>query len=121
MDMADITEITESTFDPEVLQADVPVVVDFWAPWCGPCRMMVPVFERVAVTLAGRVKFVKLNTDENLKLSQQFKIMAIPSLLVFHKGREVRRNIGFLKEKELEALLQEILDGLKTENPSGPS
>jgi len=115
--MSNITEVAESAFEAEVLKADVPVVVDFWAPWCGPCRMMVPVFEKVAETMAGRVKFVKMNTDENFELSQKHRIMAIPSLLVFHKGQEVQRSVGFLKEKELEAMLEKILGGVKPEAP----
>jgi serine O-acetyltransferase/thioredoxin len=109
--MADIVELKETTFAKEVLQSEVPVVVDFWAPWCGPCRMMAPVMDKVAETLAGRIKFARLNTDENPKLSQQYRILAIPSLLVFALGQEVRRNIGFIREKELEAMLREILAG----------
>jgi thioredoxin len=112
--MADIIELTEDTFGPEVLQSEVPVVVDFWAPWCGPCRMMSPVFDRVAGHLAGLVKFARLNTDESPKLSGQFRILAIPSLLVFVKGREVRRNVGLIKDQELEALLRDVLNAAKS-------
>ena len=83
--MAEIVEITEATFEQEVLKSEVPVVVDFWAPWCGPCRMMAPVFEKVAEKLAGLVKFTRMNTDENLKTAQHYRIMAIPSLVVFAK------------------------------------
>lgn len=113
--MADIIELTEETFAREVLQSEIPVVVDFWAPWCGPCRMMAPVFDKVAGTMASRVKFTRLNTDENIKLSGQYRIMAIPSLLVFAKGQEVRRNIGFITEKDLESLLQEVIAGSQGE------
>ena len=92
-------KLTEQNFDTEVLQSAMPVVVDFWAEWCGPCKMMGPVLEEVAAA-HPTVKFGKLNTDENLKLAMARKIDAIPALLLFKDGREVSRSVGYrLRQK----------------------
>lgn len=99
-------KLTEQNFDTEVLQSAMPVVVDFWAEWCGPCKMMGPVLEEVAAT-HPTVKFGKLNTDENLKLAMARKIDAIPALLLFKDGQEVSRSVGYRPAAELEAWLRE--------------
>jgi thioredoxin 1 len=101
-----VTEVTDQTFESEVLKGELPVIVDFWAPWCGPCRMMSPVLEAAAEKLAGRMKFVKVNTDENSGFAVKFGVMAIPTLIVFQGGQEKRRMVGFLPQSELEAELQ---------------
>lgn len=107
--MSKIDEITSSAFKGEVLESDVPVVVDFWAPWCGPCRMVTPVLEDVSQKMNGKIKFVKLNTDENQKIAMDYQIMAIPSLLIFKNGQEVDRIVGFVPQEQLEADLQKII------------
>jgi len=107
--MSKINEITSGVFKNEVLNSDIPVVVDFWAPWCGPCRMVAPVLEEISQKMNGKIKFVKLNTDENQKTAMDYQIMAIPSLLIFKDGQEVDRIVGFVPQEQLEADLQKII------------
>lgn len=104
--MITITDVTDSTFESEVLKSELPVLVDFWAPWCGPCMMMGPVIEAVASKLSGQVKFCKLNTDSNIQTAQTYEIMAIPTLLVFKGGAKVDRMIGVQPQDQLEKRLQ---------------
>jgi thioredoxin 2 len=94
-----------ASFDTIVQQAPVPVVVDFWAPWCAPCRMMAPELETAARSLAGRALVIKVNTDAVPELGERFRIMSIPTLAVFHGGREISRVSGVRPAAEIEALV----------------
>jgi thioredoxin 1 len=103
--MKNVTEVTDATFAGEVLRSDLPILVDFWAPWCGPCRMMGPVIESTAAALDGKIKFAKVNTDENVEFAGQYGIMAIPTMILFHKGEEKDRFVGYIARAELESSL----------------
>ncbi len=86
--------VTDASFDSEVLKSKMPVLVDFWAPWCGPCRSIAPVVEQMAQKYAGRAKVVKVNVDDNPRIAQQFQILSIPTLMVFKNGTTFRRQVG---------------------------
>ena len=107
--MAAPTDTSDTTFTSDVLEHDTPVLVDFWAPWCGPCRMVAPIVEELAEDYDGRVKFVKLNTDENPMVAGQYGIHSIPTLLVFKGGEKVGEIIGFRPKGDLSKRLDEAL------------
>ena len=102
--------ITDDTFDQEVLQADKPVIVDFWATWCGPCKMIAPILEEIASEYADKVKVVKLDVDANNKTAGKYNIMSIPSLLFFKGGEMVDQVVGAIPKAQLAARLDKVLN-----------
>lgn len=101
-----IAAVNQDNFNKEVLESDIPVVVDFWAEWCGPCKMLSPVLDEVSNDLAAKVKFVKVNVDENPVLSPQYSISSIPSVLIFKKGTVVEKLVGFRPKQEIISVIQ---------------
>jgi thioredoxin 1 len=106
-----VTHVATKTWDAEVLRSDLPVLVDFWADWCGPCRMVGPAVEQIGKTMAGKVKVAKLNVDENQEIAMRYNIQSIPSLLLFKGGKEIARRIGAAPK---EAYVKFIENSLKS-------
>lgn len=96
-----ILHITKENFDKEVLKSDVPVLVDFWADWCGPCKALGPILEEVESELAPGVKIAKINIDEQEELAAQFKVMSIPTLLLFKNGQPVEKSVGLISKDQV--------------------
>jgi len=97
-----VDKVTDATFEQDVLKATEPVVVDFWAEWCGPCRMIAPALEEISKSLNGKVKIVKLNVDENPSTAAKFGIMSIPTLMLFKDGQLASRQVGAAPKAKLE-------------------
>lgn len=102
-----IAQVTDASFAADVEQSDIPVLVDFWAEWCGPCRMMNPILDEFATANDGQVKVVKLNVDENPQASQRFKVLSIPTMLLFQNGEVVKQMVGAMSRQRLDEALAE--------------
>lgn len=108
--MSNVLEVSDTSFEEEVKKSSTPVLVDFWAPWCGPCRALAPVVDEIASEYQGKLKVVKLNTDDNIKTAQEYRISGIPSLLIFKNGAPVASVVGVQKKSNLTALIDEHLN-----------
>lgn len=102
-------ELNESSFAQEVLSSDKPVLVDFWAPWCGPCKMLSPVIDEVSAEYEGKAKVFKVNTDTNMSLSNQYQVTSVPCLILFKDGKLVQKVVGFKPKIEVKKLLDSVL------------
>jgi thioredoxin 1 len=109
-DMSSAHPVTDATFKDEVLDSELPVLVDFWAPWCGPCRMVAPVVDEISQQYAGRIKVVKMNTDENPEVASTYGIRSIPTLMVFKGGTRVDMVVGAVPKTTLATTLERHLD-----------
>ena len=102
-------QVTDSTFNQEVIENELPVLVDFWAPWCGPCRMVAPVVDEIAEHYTGKVKVVKVNTDEHPKVASQYGIRSIPTLMIFKDGQRVDMVVGAVPKTTLANTLEKYI------------
>jgi len=104
-----LTAVTDASFQKEVLEAEQPTLVDFWASWCGPCRMIAPVFEELSNQYAGKVKFAKVNVDENPKTPANYGVKGIPTLIMFKGGKAVDQVVGAVPRNQLENIVKKVL------------
>ena len=110
--------VTDAAFEKTVLQSSLPVVVDFWAPWCGPCKMVAPSLDKIAKEQDGKLIIAKVNTDENSEWAMKFNVQGIPTMLFIAGGKVVHRQVGALPEPALRSLVTQFLGVLQTANPA---
>lgn len=105
--------VTDAAFEKAVLQSELPVVVDFWAPWCGPCKMVGPILDKLAKEMAGKVLFAKVNTDEHPQWAQKYSVQGIPTMLFISKGKVAHRQVGALPEGMLRNTINQFLEAIQ--------
>lgn len=110
LEMATPVHITDHTFDKEVLKADLPVLTDFWAEWCGPCRSIAPILEEIADEYDGKLKIVKLDVDENKQMAMRYGVQGIPTLMLFKNGQLVERLVGAIPKEQLVKVIQGVVE-----------
>jgi thioredoxin 1 len=108
--MAEVTAVGSGNFESEVVQSNQAVVVDFWAEWCQPCKMLTPVLDKIAQTYAGRLKVVKCNVDENQDIATKYGVQSIPNLIFFKDGQIVNQAVGYMNESQLSTKVDEVLN-----------
>lgn len=104
-----VSDVTDSTFQTDVLQSDIPVLVDFWAPWCGPCKSIAPILDEIATQYAGKLKVVKVNVDENSRAPSQYDVRGIPNLVFFKGGKLVDRVVGSVPKEQLIQVISRVV------------
>ena len=112
-------KVTDAAFEKTVLESSLPVIVDFWAPWCGPCKMVAPILDKIAKEYAGQLIVAKVNTDENAEWAMKYGVQGIPTMLLVYDGKIINRQVGALPEPMLREVVKQFLDVVKThEKPS---
>lgn len=111
--MGDVKHLTSRNFQEEVIESEIPVIIDFWAEWCMPCKIVAPIFEELAKEYAGKMKFAKVNVDENPDLAATFGIHSIPTFLIFHKGKVVEKLVGAMPKDHFKKFIDHVLSSIE--------